>query len=122
KMPPQLGSRESLDGVCADSQYPSNNRMQHAPRTDIGVSKKPASRSFCSLSSPDSQRLSCTTPCFTRAFFAAWYRAMDSASEVASGFSQYTCLPAAIARLRSLGLSWVEAASKKTSSFSRASA
>ena len=47
---------------------------------------------------------------------------MDSASEVASGFSQYTCLPAAIARLRSLGLSWVEAASKKISSFSFASA
>ncbi len=36
--------------------------------------KKPSSRSFASFSSPGSQSLSCTTPCFTFAFFAALYR------------------------------------------------
>ncbi len=75
--------------------------------------KKPESISSLSFSSPGSQSLSCTTPCFT----PARSRRGDTdpghpPTVVAVGFSTYTCLPASIALRTSAGRSPVEAESK----------
>ncbi len=83
----------------------------------------PLSMACFSLSSPGSQSLSCTAPFLTPAASAVRARSSATSRLSAIGFSQYTCLPAAIAFFRSSARICVEPASKKivSSGLARAS-
>ena len=74
--------------------------------------KKPDSTSRASFNRPGRNSLSCTTPTFTPASRARRASASADSTSGVTGFSQYTCLPAAIAFSTAGGRADVSCASK----------